>query len=527
MSIDHSRPRVKLFPYQARGTSKIWGQFESGIRSTLAVFATGTGKTVLGGDVARDTIEHFGGAVLWLAHRDLLVRQAVEDLAFVGVEAAVEKAEEYARANPLYGDPQCVVASVQTLKGKRLASWPRDYFKLVITDECHHAVGGSYQAIYDHFRWDWHLGLTATPDRLDGENLGQVYQTVADEYSLMDAVQDGFLKRPRIKQITTDIDLSQLSTKGKADFSDADLEEVMRPHIESLANLTRQHIESRRSFVFTPGVRSAEAYASALSSLGVPSHAISGDTPNRDEIWEDFRQGRVRCVCNCDLATEGANFPFVSAVVLARKTKSRAKLSQMVGRGTRKYPGQDHCLVVDFAMLTGQHKLAQPTDLLDTTRTHAETIDIATDLIATGETDDLMHAIQRAETIRQERQKLRIVARERKVKHRCVTYDAFSVMDSLNLPVREESETSLRYLATDRQVETLGKLGVKVEGDISRRRASMILDNLFDRMDKGLATHKQVSWLIAMNVDPAEARTMTKEQATDRLNQLWGKRSAG
>lgn len=529
MPFDHdpTRPRVKLWPYQARGVMKIWRQFDSGIRSTLAVFATGTGKTVLGGEVARDTIERFNGRVLWLAHRDLLVQQAVEDLAFVGVDAAVEKADSYARANPLLGDPAAIVASVQTMKGQRLESWPRDFFKLVVTDECHHGTGDSYGAIYKHFNADWHLGLTATPDRLDGENVGQVYQTVADEYSLMDAVSEGYLKRPKIRRIQTDIDLSSLSTRGKADFNDEDLQALMLPHVEKLANLTKQYIEGRRSFVFTPGVRSAEAYASALTSLGLSSHAISGDTPNRDEIWTDFREGRVRAVCNCDIATEGANFPFVSAVVLARPTNSRAKMSQMVGRGTRKYPGQEDCLVVDFALLTGTHKLAQPTEIFDTTRSCSETLAIADELIAKGETDDLMHAIKRAEAIHIQRQKLRIVARERKVAHRCVSYDAFSVMDTLNMPVRDESPASLRYEATDKQMTTLGKLGVQTQGKMSRRRASVLLDALFDRMNKGLATHKQVSWMIAKGIDPDEARAMTKAEASAELDRIFGKRKAG
>ena len=514
---------IKPFPYQARGIARTIGKFEKGTRSTVCVFATGTGKTILGGYVARWGIEEKGGRVLWLAHRDLLIQQAVDDLLLCGVESAIEKADLYARGQSLYGEPSCVVASVQTMRGNRLDSWPADYFNGIIVDEAHHCTAGSYRRILDYFAWDWHLGLTATPDRADGENLGQVYQSVADEFNLRDAVDGGWLARPRVVRCESDIDLSALSTRGKDDFSDDDLEALMRPHVGDLANSIKQEIGDRPTLVFTPGVKSAEGMASALSSIGVACHSISGDTKNRDEIWDDFRSHRVQAVANCNLATEGANFPFVSAVALARPTKSRALYSQMVGRGTRKYPGKDDCLIIDFAFVTGSHKLVQPTELFDTTHTHKEVQEIAREIIETGETDDLMEAIARAETEHQKRAKLRIEVAERRVRYRRVSYDPLSVMDVLDIPVREEAAYLSAIPATHKQLALLQKLGVQGAERMSKSRASKVLDGLMSRMDAGLATHKQVAHLIVNGVDQVEARAMTRKEASARLSDIFGK----
>lgn len=523
LALSPAPPTVQLRPYQANALSRVFSEFDAGRKSTLLVMATGTGKTVTFGMIARAVVEDIGGRVLVLAHRDELIRQAADSLAAMGLEVAIEKASENARAG-LFDDPGCVVASVQTMQRKRLQSWPRDHFKLIIADECHHSTGGSYRAVFDHFRPDWLLGVTATPDRLDGENLGQVYQSVAFEYPLFRAIEDKYLSRLRVVRCETTVDLSSIRTTG-GDLNPGEIEEAIRPHIEELANATRKEIGDRRSIVFTPDVGSATAFASALDSLGLPSAAIHGDSKDRAEILQGFRHGKFRVLCNCALLTEGFDAPFVSAVVMARPTKSRALYSQMVGRGTRLFPGKAECLLVDFAWLTGRHQLVQPTELFDTTQTSAEVQAIAAELIDRGEEPDLMLAIERAESVAKERQAFRIKAREKEVRYRRVSYDPMAVADVLGLALRPESDSALRTRATDKQVATLEKFGVSGAAGMSKRRASMYIDRVIADMNQGKATIKQKAWLIARGVDPAEARAMSKAEASERLDVLFGKRA--
>lgn len=512
---------VELRPYQVIARDNVFSRFDSGDRSTLLVLPTGTGKTVVFGDIAGRVVAD-GGRVLVLAHRGELLTQAANTLAGVGLDSAIEKADQVARAGA-WGDPMCVIASVQTMRDKRLRSWPSKHFKLIVTDEAHHAPADSYQKVYRHLDADWHLGVTATADRLDGENLGQVYQSLAYEYSIRDAIRDGWLARLKVVRCETTVDLDRIRTTA-GDLNQGDLEEAIAPHIEELANAIRQEIGDRRTIVFTPDVGSGQAMASALSSLGLKAESIAGTSKDRDEIIDGFRKGRSRVLVNCQLLTEGFDAPFVSAIVLARPTKSRGLYSQMVGRGTRLSPGKSDCIVVDFAWLTSRHDLIKPTELFDTTGQDSEIQRLAAALIDSGETDDPMEAIERAEKDHEERQKLRIRVRERESRYRRVEYNPFAVMDTLGLVTRRESDSSIKLKATDKQVAVLEKLGVTEARSMSKRRASMMIDTLFSRMDNKLATLKQVSYLIANGMEPSEARAMPFKDASETLSRMFSRR---
>lgn len=522
--MEGNRPRPEPWDYQVRAIDDIWGQFHDNVPSTLCVMATGTGKTFVGGWIVRDAIERYGARCLWLAHRDLLIRQAVSDLGFVGIDAAVECGLEHARESPMFeSGPGCVVGSVQTLRGARLESWPKDSFDFVVIDEAHHAPSPSYRAILAYFKPTLLLGLTATPMRLDKRDLGTVFASVAHEYLLPHAIDDGNLKRIQIRRIMTDIDLSALSTKGKSDFSTEELDRLMLPHIGDLALLSRQYIDDRRTIAFLPGVPSAERFARAMSSLGIPTASVSGSTPPalRDVVYGDFRESRIRCLANCQIMTEGADFPFASAVMLGRKTKSMGLLSQMIGRGTRKYPGHDTMLLVDIAMLTGEHKLAEPARLLAKPGTPVEVVKRAQALIDDGEAEDLRRAIKQAgkEYLIRERERERdMTVREREVRHDALIYDAFGSDDMVNEPAsRMQTE---RLPATEKQMATLEKFGLSFRGPLGRKQASAILEKCFRRRAEGLSSERQIRLLCRLGVPPAEARAMSFAAASSRIDAL-------
>lgn len=514
--------RVPLRPYQVEAIDAVRARYVAGDRSTLLVLPTGTGKTVVFGVIARRVIEK-GGRVLILAHRDHLVTQAVNKLDQVGVEAGVEMASQYARS---VFEPDAVIATVQTMRGKRLESWPRDYFKLLITDECHHSICDSYKNIYDYFGCR-HLGVTATADRADEEDLGQVYDSLAYEMSLWDAMTaeppGPYLCRLRFVQCGLQIDLRDLRPR-RDDYSESDLEERIVPLAKLIANAIRQEVGNRRTLVFTPGVKSAQGIATALQSLGLSFEWSSGGDPDRDAKVEKFERGELQGLTNCALYAEGFDVPETSAVVLCRPTKSRSLYAQQVGRVTRLAKDKPDALVVDFDYLTAKHDLVKAVELFDTSRTDSEVLEIAQKAVEATKGLDLLEAIQAAEKVHKEKQVLRIQAAERQVKYRRVSFDPLTAYEALGIPWRGGKDAVLNR-ATDPQVRAIEKFGVIDASNLSKTRASTLLDYLVSRCKRGLARPKQVSLLIAKGVEPAEARNLTFEDASARLDQLCRRRA--
>lgn len=506
----------------------VFKEWERGVKETSIILPTGCGKTVVFGSIIARYNDRFGPRPdgsprrsLVLAHRDYLLRQAADTLASLGVMSAIEKAEMKARAS-VFGEPECVIASVQSMqlnkRSKRLLGWPREYFDLIVTDEGHHKDAARYQAIYNHFTAQHRLLVTATPDAIDVESL-------AYEYSMIDAVKNGYLCPIRVVRADTQIDLSQIRTTA-GDLNQADIEAAIQPHIETLANAIKQEIGDRKTIVFTPDVGSAEAMMSALCQLGITTETMSARTPDqaRLDILDGYRSGQFQCLTNCAMFTEGFDVPAVSCIVLLRPTKSRPLFVQMVGRGTRpKDPNGPHqdLLVVDFPWNAGKHKLVKATELFDRTTESEELYQEAQRILDIGETDDLMEAISKADEVLTERTRMKVAAAEKRARYRRFVYDPLEIGEILKIPNRHESDRSIKAKASEKQIEILTRWGIVGAETLSRKRASQFMSKLIERREKGLATYKQVAHLIAKGVDPKEARSMRFEEASARLSELF------
>lgn len=516
--------QVTLRPYQVEAIDKIRGEFARGIRSTLLVLPTGLGKTITFGEIARRTIER-GNRVLVLAHRLELVDQASTKLDLLGVTAETEMAESYARSR--YDDPDCVVATVQTLQRQRLEAWPQDYFSLIITDEAHHATADSYQTIYRHFHRARHLGVTATADRADEVGLGSVFQSIAHEVTLFDAMTaeapGPYLCRLKFCQRDVAIDLRGLKTKG-GDYTDADLQRVMGPMIEVLANAIKESIGDRRTIVFTPGVKSAEGLASALRSdqIKIKAESISGDDPDRARKIDQLHAGKIQVLVNCSVLTEGFDCPEVSAIVLCRPTKSRSLYAQMVGRGTRLSPGKEDCIVVDFDYLTTKHDIVKPADLFGLDPKITKAISKAT---KANSEQDLLDEVAKARKEIERKERLKIEAEARKVKYRHkLDFDPLDYSRQVFGETWTPPKNASAKMATEKQKERLAKMGIK-STSVTRDQASFLIGQWVQRINKGLATPKQINCLIKHGIEPAEARSMTIKQAGEKLDFIFGGRT--
>lgn len=362
----------ELRPYQRAADAAITHQLEvTGVRATLYVAATGTGKTVVIAERVLRAKSH-GGRVLVLAHREELLGQVERKLADVGIAADREQGKRRASTTA-----RVVVASVQTLRGARLARWPRDHFALVVIDEAHHAVAAGYRAILDHFVEAKVLGVTATPVRADGKGLGEIFESVAYRYEIRDAIRDGYLVPIVARQVEIEsVDLRSVPTRA-GDFAVEELGAVMADE-RALLGVVVPLLDlagDRRTVVFGVDVAHAQALADRINAIRPgAARAVSGKTSEdeRRDLLADFECGRFQFLCNCALLTEGWDSPRVSCVAMARPTKSWGLMVQCVGRGMRLVgrtyaesvrSGKSNMLLLNF---TGRskHRLVGPADCL-------------------------------------------------------------------------------------------------------------------------------------------------------------------
>ena len=378
---------VGLRLYQQTCTLKVLEQLKQ-VQSTLYVMATGTGKTHIFAHLAKEFIDK--GRVLILAHRKELIFQARNTLEKVlGQTPDVEMADHWdGRLSPV------LISSVQTQggsRGGRKARFKPDDFSLVIADEAHHSTSDSWKTILNYYRQNKNIkivGCTATPDRADEEALGQIFETVAFEYELPDAIKDGWLVPLMQRQVFVEsLDFSHVRTTA-GDLNGADLAAVMEyeQNLHAVADPTFQLASGRQTLIFAASVAHAERLCEILNRHKSKSaRFVCGTTPDEDraKMLDDYQNGRFQFLTNCGVATEGFDAPGLQVVAMARPTKSRALYAQMLGRGTRTAPGITDGIVdahvrraaiaasvkpfveiIDFVGNSGRHNLISTADIL-------------------------------------------------------------------------------------------------------------------------------------------------------------------
>jgi superfamily II DNA or RNA helicase len=312
--------------------------------NTIALLphATGTGKTVTAIADAR----RLGGRTLFVVHTKDLVTQAATKFGELWPEAPCGRFLDSTRET----DEHVIVATIQSLS-KNLAEFKPHDFHYLIIDEAHHATAESYQQVLGYFRPHFTLGLTATPDRADGQSALEVFRNAAHRLSLREAVEYGELVPIRCVRVETNVDLSRVRFNA-VQYNRKDIEEaVLVPGRDRLIVETYvDHVPDRKAVVFCVNVRHGEELAKLFRSVDVPAWSVSGRMPakERREALEAFAVGTVRVLCACDLLNEGWDCPDVEVLFMARPTLSRVIYLQQLGRGTRKSAGKESLIVFDF-----------------------------------------------------------------------------------------------------------------------------------------------------------------------------------
>lgn len=482
-----------LRPYQQAARDSIHAQWEQGRLRTLLVLPTGTGKTIVFASVAADQVRA-GDRVLILAHRGELLEQAADKLQrSTGLVSAVEKAE----STCLNSWFRVVVGSVQTLqRTARLERFPRDYFGTIIIDEAHHAITDGYRRILDYFESAKVLGVTATPDRGDMRNLGEVFDSLAYEYKLTDAIKEGYLCKIMAQTIPLQLDISSVTLSG-GDYAVADLGTALDPYLEQIAAEMARRCKSRKTVVFLPLIKTSQKFRDLLNTYGFRAAEVNGQSDDRRQVLADFDAGKYNVLCNSMLLTEGWDCPSVDCVVVLRPTKVRSLYSQMVGRGTRLSPGKTDLLLLDFLWMTDKHELCRPADLVCEDRTVAR--QMTEHLAETGCPEDIEEAAAQAgeDVVAQREEALaKQLAEQRRKKAKLV--------DPLQYEMSIQAEDLAGYVPafgweagppSEQQTAALEKLGILPDAVESAGKAALLLDRLHKRQTEGLTTPKQIRLL--------------------------------
>ena len=484
---------MELRPYQQQAKEKIQEEWANGNKKTLLVLPTGTGKTIVFSKLIAECVRN-GERVLILAHRDELLKQAADKLSkSTGLKSAVEKAEETC-VGSWY---RVVVGSVQSLtREKRLKQFPKDFFDAIIIDEAHHCLSDSYQRVLGYFDRAKVLGVTATPDRGDMQNLGQFFNTLAYEYTLPKAIKDGYLCPIKAQTIPIKLDLTGVGVQA-GDFKTSDLGSALDPYLYQIADEMAKYCKERKTVVFLPLIKTSQKFKEILTSKGFSAAEINGNSKDRAEILQDFEKGEYNVLCNSMLLTEGWDCPSVNCIVVLRPTKIRSLYCQMVGRGTRLFPDKDYLLLLDFLWHTERHELCHPAHLICESEEIAQKA--TENIVAAGHPVDLEEAEVEAEkdVIGQREEALAKKLAEMKNRKR-------KLVDPLQFEMSIQAEDLANYVpafgwemgpASEKQVATLEKLGICPDEIENTGKAAKLLERLTKRRENGLTTPKQIRFL--------------------------------
>ena len=499
---------MDLRNYQTDALEAIYAKWKE-YRKVLLACPTGSGKTFIFCKIA-EREQNEGNRILILCHRDELIRQAQDKLKIAtGLDGAIEKANE--KVTP---HDSIVIGSIQTLmRPSRLERFPSDCFNTIIADECHHAISPSWQRVLNHFPHARVCGVSATPERGDRKNLGQYFDALAYEYTLRQAIDDGWLCRIVAKTHPLKIDLSKVRiTSG--DYNEKDLGNALDPYLPHIAEAIPR---DRKTLIFTPLCITAQKLQTILCDSGRRAYYASGEDRSQMAAWESDGPGAV--MLNAALLNEGYDLSDIDCVCVLRATKSRPYFAQMIGRGTRTHPGKDNLLILDFLWQTTRHDLCHPCSLI------AESPEVAEKMVKIqdeggGEMDlEFMEELAKRDVIREREEALaRELRDQRHKKSRLIDPLSYAVM------IKDEALVDYKPVfaweeadPTEAQLALLKRFGINPDKVKTKGYANHLLDAILSRSKKKMATPGQSRVLSDAGYYTMD---MTKARANELLNSL-------
>lgn len=538
--------------YQLAALAKIDAGWQTYSRQML-VLAGGLGKTVVFAAEAHRFTQR-GQRALILADSDELCAQAADKLLqSTGLVADIEKAGDHASLSA-----SIVVASVQTIsRVDRLMGFPDDHFGLVIADECDLSMAPTWQRVLRYFCFgrasldaDWVLprpkedrptfakilGVTATPYLT---TLGSFYQHIPFKYRLKEAVRDGWLARPIVRQIDG-ADMGGIKISRSRSGADLDISEVierLKPFLKKMCDALVREAGMRKTLIFVPSVEIARQCAELVRGLSRSSDFVSGDCPDRGYKVEQYKNGYPQFMFNALLLKRGFDDPGIQAISCWRPTQILSFYEQVILRGTRTWPGAvDRCftreerlaaiaaspkqnfLIIDPLWLSTQHNLVAPVDLVTAEPEVRATVlrDNKPDLCQ-SETEASIEML-----ISLERAASRHAGKESR------TIDPLEFAEKVGADELKayEPTASWEFMPpSDEQVKVLRGWGFNVEQITTRGLATRIIDRKRARDKLGLCTPSQMEFLTSIGYQ--NAGNIAKDRAAELMlghRRAWAER---
>ena len=544
---------LKLRSYQSEARDAALGALRDQQRA-MVVMATGLGKTPVLAQVAKDYSGQ--GRVLLLAHREELIFQMAATIERVtGSHCDIEMGA-IKSSTDMFRRSRYVASTVQTQLHRKGKFDPKN-FSLIVVDEAHRTTS-SYKTVIDYYldaNPEIHiLGVTATPNRTDKQELKSYYKSICYRYGIREGIDDGWLCPLKCTAVEVEsLDYSDVRVAG-GDLSGPDLARVMEEekNLHAIALATLKNLNGRSALVFTVTVAQAERLTLIFNRYK-PAFAefVCGTTPKNERraIVERFRNGSTKILCNVGVFTEGFDAPEASVAVIARPTKSTNLYSQMVGRILR--PNVDNAAlpddsvcgrkdsilssrkpfaeVLDFVDVSRRHRLATAVDLLSGSSIEAlkkkeqeEILDRARRIIQEAEGPvDPDEALEQAMKLRQaeiQRQKEIEESKRAKlkaaVKFKKKTVDPFAT--GLCAPRPAMHMNDVHDPPSEKQLHFLWNQGVATD-NMSKQDATRAIGTILSRRDKGLCSMKQVALLRKYNID---GMAMTTTDASKHITAI-------
>lgn len=531
--------------YQDHAVKTVIEKLNAGINKQLVVLATGLGKTYIGGLIAN--MPQFK-RTLWLTHTEELIDQsaasvlgemtdhvwtnvlskkgAINTLRKIrseGLFVSLPADKEDRSLTEMLGivkqdlfniEPRLVVASIQTLFRRREKIAP-DHFDLIIVDEAHYAMAKTWQETLEYFTPKLRIGLTATPERLDGLSLGNLFDDIVVEYGIDYGIKQGYLVELEGVRVKTEFSLDTVRTTG-GELNSGDLGKVINneKRNELIVQEWKARAAGQPTLAFCVDVQHAQDLAAMFCKHGVPATFIVGDTqlcPDREDRIRDFKNGIYTVVTNVMVLTAGYDHPSVACIINARPTKSKTVFLQQVGRGTRPVCNVNFDSTEEriAAIMASSKSKCTILDITDNTKKHS--------LVNTYTLDQDKPVEERIFKTRKQKEELLFkIKQHRKLNH---TQEKTEVVSLLKLPkVKTIRSAKMLEPATPKQLAWLATLGYDVvNNEYTKRDCSEIISGSPAKPFQ-VEQLKKLGYDVSKGVTIGEYQAVIEKKSVERNN---------
>ncbi|HEM6220874.1 DEAD/DEAH box helicase [Streptococcus suis] len=318
---------------------------KNGAQKALVISATGTGKTYLS---AFDVKQYNPDRMLFIVHREQILQKSLKDfqkvLGFEDDEGCIYK------SGMDISQKRYIFATIQTIsRADNLQAFDPTFFNYILIDEVHKAGADSYKKVMNYFQPDFYLGMTATPERTDGQNIYELFDyNIAYEIRLQEALDNDMLC-PFIYYGVSDIKVDGQLIDEKATFSNLVSEQRVNHILEKIAYYGVSG-EAVKGLIFCSSVKESKKLESQFNNRGLRTRALSGEhsQEERQRVVQDLENGNLDYILTVDIFNEGIDIPSVNQVVMLRNTQSSIIFIQQLGRGLRKHDSKEYVTIIDF-----------------------------------------------------------------------------------------------------------------------------------------------------------------------------------